>query len=117
MVQNERRFGPEEYCELNGIQIRVLAASPTATLHGATAMTRSLTFCFLVRPLLRTHCRCRELLYLITLIDTNTLSRTPLDKRSASSRDRYLTAHNIHKRQTPVPPAIFETAIPASEWL
>jgi len=98
MGQNKRHFRPEECCELNDIQIHVLAASPTVTLHGAIVMTRSLSFCFLVRSLLPTQCRCRELLYLITLIDTNTLSRTPLDGRSASRRDSYLTAHNIQEK-------------------
>jgi hypothetical protein len=38
----------------------------------------SLHFLFLAWSLLSTHCRCRELLFLITLIDTNTLDRTPL---------------------------------------
>jgi hypothetical protein len=45
----------------------------------------------------------------------NTLGRTPLDERSAQRRDLYLTTHNSHKRQTAMPPARFEPAIPASE--
>jgi len=98
MVQNKRHFRPEECCELNDIQIHVLAASPTVTLHGAIVMTCSLSFCFLVRSLLPTHCRCRELLYLSTLIDTNTFSRTPLQGRSASSRDHYPTEHIIQEK-------------------
>jgi hypothetical protein len=44
-----------------------------------------------------------------------TLGRTPLDERSARRRDLYLTTHNTHNRQTSMPPAGFETAIPASE--
>jgi hypothetical protein len=44
-----------------------------------------------------------------------TLGRTPLDEWSARRRDLYLTTHNIHKRQTSMPPAGFEPAIPASE--
>jgi hypothetical protein len=40
------------------------------------------------------------LLHLITLTDTLTLGRTPLDEGSARRRDLYLTTHNIHKRQT-----------------
>jgi hypothetical protein len=45
-----------------------------------------------------------------------TLGRTPPDEGSPRHRDLYLTAHNILKRQTSMPPAGFETAIPASEW-
>jgi hypothetical protein len=43
------------------------------------------------------------------------LCRTPLDEWSAVRRDLYLSTHNTHKRQTSVPPAKFEPAIPASE--
>ena len=64
------------------------------------------------------HCRCRRLLlHVITLNDTHTHipGRTPLDEGSAHRRHVYLTTHNIHKRQTSMPPAVFEPAIPASE--
>ena len=44
-----------------------------------------------------------------------TFGRTPLDKWSARRRDLYLTTHNTHKRQTFIPTARFETAIPTSE--
>jgi hypothetical protein len=44
-----------------------------------------------------------------------TLGMTPLDEGSARRRDLYLTTHNTHKRQTSMPPATFEPAIPASE--
>jgi len=44
-----------------------------------------------------------------------TLGRTPLDEWSARRRDLYLTIHSTHKRQTSLPPAGFEHAIPASE--
>jgi hypothetical protein len=44
-----------------------------------------------------------------------TLGRTPLDERSARRRDLYLTTHITHNRQTPMPPAGLEPAIPASE--
>jgi hypothetical protein len=54
--------------------------------------------------------RCRG--FTITLRHT-ALGRTPLDKWWARRRDRYL--HNTHKRQTSMPPAGFEAAIPASE--
>jgi hypothetical protein len=49
--------------------------------------------------------------FTITLRHT-TLDRTPLDEWSARRRDLYLTKHNIHKRQTSMPPAGFEPADP-----
>jgi hypothetical protein len=52
--------------------------------------------------------------FTITLGHT-TLGRTPLDERSTRRRDLYLTTHNTHKRETSMPPAGFETAIPASK--
>ena len=44
-----------------------------------------------------------------------TLGRTPLDVLSARRRDLYLTRNITPKRQTSLPPAGFEPAIPASE--
>ena len=44
-----------------------------------------------------------------------TLGRIPLDEGSARRRDHYLTTPNIHKRQTCMPPAGFEPAVPASD--
>ena len=44
-----------------------------------------------------------------------TLSKTPLDERSARRRDLCLTTHNTLKRQTPTPPVGFEPIIPAYE--
>jgi len=44
-----------------------------------------------------------------------TLGRTPLDEWSARRRDLYPITQNIHKRQTFLSPAGFETTIPASE--
>jgi hypothetical protein len=61
-------------------------------------------------------CRCRGLLlHLLTLKDTHThsLGRTPPDEGSARPRDLYLTTHN--SQETAMPPAGFESAIPASE--
>jgi hypothetical protein len=46
-----------------------------------------------------------------------TVGRTPLDEWSARRRDLYLTTHNTHNRQTSMPPAEFELAIPAGERL
>ena len=46
---------------------------------------------------------------------THTHCRTPLDERSACRRDLYLTTHNIHRRQTSIPPAGFEPVIPVTE--
>jgi len=56
------------------------------------------------------HCRG----FTITLRHT-TFGRTTLDGWSARRRDPYLTKHNTHKWQTPMTPAGFELAIPASE--
>jgi hypothetical protein len=44
-----------------------------------------------------------------------TVGRTPLDKWLARRRDLYLTTHNTHNRQTPMPPVGFEPTIPAGE--
>ena len=44
-----------------------------------------------------------------------TLGRTSLDERSARHRDLYLTTHNTHNRQTSMPSARFEPAIPEGE--
>jgi len=46
---------------------------------------------------------------------TRASDRTPLDEGSARRRDPCLTTPNTHQRQTSVPPAVFEPAIPASE--
>ena len=75
---------------------------------------------FLVRPLLPTHCRCRMLLLHLTELDTHTHTHTfvraPLNEGSVRRRDLlYLTTHNIYKKQTFMPPAGFEPAIPASQ--
>ena len=43
-----------------------------------------------------------------------TVGRT-MDEGSARRRDLYHTIHNIHDRQTPMPPAGFEPAVSASE--
>jgi hypothetical protein len=40
---------------------------------------------------------------------------TPLDERSARRKDLYLTTHSTHERQTLLPPAGFELAIPKNE--
>jgi len=50
----------------------------------------------------------------VTLRQT-TLGRTLLDEWSARCRDFYLTTHNTHNRQTPIFPAGFEPATPASK--
>ena len=52
--------------------------------------------------------------FIITLRHT-TLCRTPLYEWSARRRDLYLTTHNTHNRQTSMPPAGFEPAIPTTE--
>jgi hypothetical protein len=45
----------------------------------------------------------------------NTLCKTPLDKLSTQYRDLYLITQGKNKRQTSMPSAGFEPAIPASE--
>src|SRR5215475_2057296 len=45
----------------------------------------------------------------------NTFGRTPLDERSARSRDLYLTTHDTHNRQISMPPVGFEPTISAGE--
>jgi hypothetical protein len=52
--------------------------------------------------------------FAITLRHT-TVGRNLRDEWSARRRDLYLTTHTTHKKQTTVPPAEFEPAIPASE--
>ena len=71
---------------------------------------------FLVWPLPPTHCRYRALLlHFITLADTYTLGRTPLDDGSARRRDPYL--HNTqHSQEREIhAPGGIETAISESE--
>ena len=53
------------------------------------------------------------LLHLITLNDTHTLGRVPLDERSARRRELYQTAHNTHNRQTSMSPAGLEPHNPS----
>jgi len=52
--------------------------------------------------------------FTITLRFT-TFGRTSLGEWSVLHRDLYLTTHNTHKRQTSIPPAGFEPAIPVIE--
>jgi len=56
------------------------------------------------------HCRC----FLITPRQT-TLRSAPRDEWLARCRDLYLTTHYTHKTQKSMPPAGFESAIPASQ--
>jgi hypothetical protein len=61
---------------------------------------------------------CQGLLIIeasLSHIRRTTLGRTPLDEGPARRRDLYLTTHNTYKRQTSMPTAGFEPAIPASE--
>jgi hypothetical protein len=50
--------------------------------------------------------------FTITLRHT-TLGRTPLVEESVRRRDLYLTTHNSHKRQTPMPPGGIRTRNPS----
>jgi hypothetical protein len=49
------------------------------------------------------------------ILRNTTFVRTPLDEWSVRRRDFYMTTHNTHNRQTSMPPAGFETPVPASE--
>ena len=53
--------------------------------------------------------------FLVTHNRHNTVGKSPLDEWSARRRDLYLTIHNIHNRQTSMPPVEFETTILASK--
>ena len=46
-----------------------------------------------------------------------TVGTTPLNEWSARHRDLYLTTHNTHNRETPMPPVGFEPTISADERL
>jgi hypothetical protein len=46
-----------------------------------------------------------------------TVGRTPLDEWLVRRRDLYMTAHNIHNRQTSMPPVGFEPTISAGKRL
>jgi hypothetical protein len=48
--------------------------------------------------------------------NTHTFARTPLDEGSARCRELNLTTHHTHKRQTSMPRAGFELAVPARAW-
>jgi hypothetical protein len=54
---------------------------------------------------------------LITLNNTHTVNRSPLDEGSARRRGLYLTKHNTHKRQASILPEGIEPMIPANKWL
>jgi len=45
-----------------------------------------------------------------------TVDRNPLDEWSVRRRDLYLTTHNTHNRQTPIPTVAFEPPLAAGEW-
>jgi len=74
--------------------------------------------CFLVRPLLPTHCICRGILFHSFELDERHIPvGTPVDEGSVRRRDLYLTTNNIHKGHTSMYPAGFEPTIPADERL
>jgi hypothetical protein len=54
-------------------------------------------------------------LHLITLCDTYTLLRTPLEEASARRRDLYQTTHNIQKIQAAMPLGVLERSTTAYE--
>ena len=71
---------------------------------------------FLVQPLFYpTMVRCRGVTAFDHTQGHTTIGRNPLDEGSARRRDLYLTTPNTHNRQTCMPPAGFEPAIPAGD--
>jgi len=55
--------------------------------------------------------------FMVTLIGHATISRIPLDERSAQRRDLYQANHNNHTTQISMPPAGFEITTPTRELL
>ena len=53
--------------------------------------------------------------YIQIFTQLNTVDKIPLDEESARRRELHLTTHDNHNTQTSMPPARFETAIPASD--
>jgi len=62
-----------------------------------------------------THIYTHSHTYTLTHRHTHTLGRAFLDEWSVRRKDRYMSTHNTHKRQTSMHPAVFEPIIPASE--
>ena len=60
---------------------------------------------------------CQDLLTLETIRwhTITTVGKIPLDERSARRRDIYLRTHDIHNRQTSMPPVGFEPTVPANQ--
>ena len=80
-----------------------LLVSPPLLIYLFVYIFIHLFIYLLVSPLLLTHCSCRGSLLQLTLSDTGTLCRTPLDYRSSRPKDLYLTTHYNRKRQTAMP--------------
>jgi hypothetical protein len=93
---------------------RVLKTSPSPGFDPRTVQLVSSRYTDWAIPV-PTYCRYRGLMWHLVTLRHTTLGKTPLDEGSARRRDLYLTTHNTHKRQTSMPPAGFEQAIPASE--
>jgi hypothetical protein len=55
-----------------------------------------------------TYMECIFLMFLDHTRRRSTVGRTPLDERSARSRDLYLTTHDTHNRQISMPPVGIE---------
>jgi hypothetical protein len=114
-------------CLLNARQVN--SCSLKETRHPVTWLDDwyfvYLTALFLVGTLLPTHCRRRRYCcawshwktrtHTHTLIHSLTHCSTPLDEWSDRRRGLHLAIHNIHKRQTSMPPAGFEPTILESE--
>ena len=76
----------------------------------------SFSNCFLARPLLPNHCRCRGFCSTCSNSMTDTQpGGNSVDEGSVCCRDLYLTTHNIYKGHNFMPPAGFEPTFPTSE--
>jgi len=74
----------------------------------------SFIYFFLILVSWPNHCRRRELmLHLITLYDTHTPGRTPLEEGSARRKYLYLTTHNTHNRKDSHVPGGIRTGNPS----
>ena len=92
----------------------------TTNRKRSTLKSIFLSFSISVDLFITTHCRyrgyCCTWSQPMTHTHTHThIDRVPLDEGSAHRRNLYPTTHNNHKKQTSIPPAIFEPATPASK--
>jgi hypothetical protein len=81
-------------------------------LHVSRLRDKSLTLRLLMSYI---YMECIFLMFLDHTQRRSTVSRTPLDERSARRRDLYLTTHDTHNRQISMPLVGVEPTISVSE--